>query len=341
MSVSVVICAYTERRWDDLVAAVESARAQSATGQVVLVIDHNAALLQRAESRWPDLEILPNAGVQGLSGARNTGTAAATCDLVAYLDDDARADEHWLEPMVDALTAPDVLGVGGRADPVWPRQQPWFLPRELYWVVGCTYTGQPETLAEVRNVMGCSMLFRRDQVLTVGGFSSDTGRVGSIPLGGEETDLCIRLRRSHPGSRILFEPRSVVHHRVSADRASWRYLLRRGFYEGVSKAVLSGRLGADDALESERAYSTVVLPRAVARSVLTGRPLAAAGIIVTFTVTVAGYLYGRTARRHVVPAHGGPAEPAVTGATDTVDRPPQVAEGEISCRSLDAREREQ
>jgi hypothetical protein len=188
-----------------------------------------------------------------------------------------------------------VLGAGGRAEPVWPARQPRFLPRELNWVVGCTFTGQPRALAEVRNVMGCSMLFRRDPVLEVGGFSSDTGRVGAIPLGGEETDLCIRLRRAHPGARIVFEPRSVVHHRVTDDRVTWRYLLRRGFYEGVSKSVLSRRLGAGAALESERTYTTVVLPRAVGRSLLTGRPVAAAGVIATFTVTVAGYVYGRAA----------------------------------------------
>lgn len=230
---------------------------------------------------------------QGLSGARNTGTAAASGDLVAYLDDDARADARWLEPLVAAVRAPDVLGVGGRADPVWPDGQPPFLPRELNWIVGCTFTGQPRALAEVRNIMGCSMLFRRKPVLAAGGFSADTGRVGAIPLGGEETDLCIRLRRAHPGARILFEPRSLVHHRVSADRVEWRYLVRRSFYEGVSKAVLSRRLGAGDALESERRYSSVVLPRAFVRYLGTGRPAAALGILVAFTVTVAGYGYGR------------------------------------------------
>jgi glucosyl-dolichyl phosphate glucuronosyltransferase len=295
--VSVVICAYTERRWDDLVAAVESAAAQGASAEVVLVIDHNPALLERAKSRWPEHRVLPNSGAQGLSGARNTGTEAAEHDLVAYLDDDARADALWLAPLVEAIDAPDVVGVGGRAEPVWPDRQPPFLPRELNWIVGCTFTGQPTSLAEVRNVMGCSMLFRRAPVLEVGGFSTDTGRVGSIPLGGEETDLCIRLRRADADRRILFEPRSFVNHRVSPDRVRWAYLVRRSFYEGVSKAVLSRRLGAGDALASERRYSTVVLPRAVVRSLLRGRPVAAAGIIVAFAATVAGYLYGPLASR--------------------------------------------
>jgi GT2 family glycosyltransferase len=293
--VSVVICAYTERRWDDVVAAVESAAAQRDTAEVLLVIDHNPALLARARARWPVHRVLANTGVRGLSDARNTGTAAAEHDLVAYLDDDARAEPRWLDFLTDAIAPPDVVGVGGRAVPLWPDRRPPFLVPELNWIVGCTFTGQPTSLAEVRNVMGCSMLFRRLPVLAVGGFSTDTGRVGSLPLGGEETDLCIRLRRARPGARILFEPRSVVHHRVSPDRVRWSYVVRRSYYEGISKAVLSTRLGAGDALASERRYSAVVLPRAVVRALLHGELVAAAGVVVTFAATVAGYLRGRVA----------------------------------------------
>lgn len=46
MKISVVICAYTEKRWDDVLAAVASVRAQSlAAHEVILVVDHNPALL--------------------------------------------------------------------------------------------------------------------------------------------------------------------------------------------------------------------------------------------------------------------------------------------------------
>jgi glycosyltransferase involved in cell wall biosynthesis len=291
--VSVVICAYTERRWHDLGDAVASAASQADAAEVLVVIDHAPALLARARAEWPQHVVLPNAHRQGLSGARNTGTEAAAHELVAYLDDDAIAAEGWLAPLVDVLLQPHVVGAGGKAVPIWPKAAPAFLPPELNWIIGCTFTGQPAHLERVRNVMGCSMLFRRDPVLAIGGFSSDTGRIGTIPLGGEETDLCIRLRQEQPDALVYFEPRSVVRHRVSADRVKFRYLCRRSFYEGVSKAVLSTRLGADDALESERRYTLVVLPVGVIRALLTRRPLAAVGIVTAFSATVAGYLYAR------------------------------------------------
>ena len=40
--ISVVICAYTEDRWDDLVAAVASVQGQSESPrEIVVVVDHN------------------------------------------------------------------------------------------------------------------------------------------------------------------------------------------------------------------------------------------------------------------------------------------------------------
>jgi hypothetical protein len=51
---SVVICAYSEQRWDGLVGAMESARAQTFPAtEVVLVIDHNGRLLRRARASFP------------------------------------------------------------------------------------------------------------------------------------------------------------------------------------------------------------------------------------------------------------------------------------------------
>ncbi|HLI56097.1 MAG TPA: glycosyltransferase, partial [Actinomycetota bacterium] len=46
---SVVVCAYTERRWDDLVAAVASLKAQTDPPfEIILSIDHNPELYARA-----------------------------------------------------------------------------------------------------------------------------------------------------------------------------------------------------------------------------------------------------------------------------------------------------
>ena len=295
---AVVICAYTQLRWGDLQDSVESAKRQPERPEVIVVIDHEPELFARAQARWPELLVVENAEERGLSGARNTGVARTEADVVAFLDDDATADDDWLGHLLAALDDPDVVGVGGHATPSWPTATgPGPYADELLWIVGCSYAGLPETAGDVRNVIGSSMAFRRDAILLAGGFRSGIGRVGNQPLGCEETELCIRIAQVRPGSRIRHEPRSNVSHRVSPDRVTWRYLLRRSYYEGISKAVLSRRVGTGRSLSSESTYLTRVVPGAIARelrAVGRGGLQRAAAITASVVATVAGYGVGRS-----------------------------------------------
>lgn len=294
---SVVICAYTLDRWTQLVEAVESVRVRPEVNEVVVVIDHEDRLLALARGRWPGITILPNVSQRGLSGARNTGVEAAAGRIVAFLDDDAVAEPQWAQRLLAAFELPDVVGVGGGATPVWPdgRGEELYAP-ELYWVVGCSHRGLPTTVTEVRNVIGCSMAFLRHSLVENGGFALDAGRIGTVPLGGEETDLCIRIRRADPRARIILDPHAMVRHHVSPDRVTRRYQRRRGWYEGVSKAILGRRLGAGDALSTERSYLVRVLPAAAGRELRRlgrggGARLVGLGLVTG--ATVAGYLVTR------------------------------------------------
>ena len=49
--------------------------------------------------------------------------------------------------------------------------------------------------ADLRNVIGCNMAFRATVFDTAGLFGEDLGRVGRVPYGCEETELCIRITR--------------------------------------------------------------------------------------------------------------------------------------------------
>jgi O-antigen biosynthesis protein len=310
LRISVVICAYTDRRWEDIVGAVASLRAQTRPpARTILVVDHNPPLLERAQAAFPDVRVVPNEGRQGLSGARNTGVAHAIGEVVAFLDDDARAEPDWLERLAAGYANPLVVGVGGAATPVWPGRRPRWLPPEFDWVVGCSFTGMPEAPAPVRNLIGANMSFRREVFGSVGGFTDGIGRVGSRPLGCEETELGIRLRQWRPGARLVYEPAAVVRHRVTADRTAWRYFCSRCFAEGISKAIVSRRVGAKDALETERRYVRSVLPRAIVRGLDPRRRhrsagVARAGAIVT-GLLLAGAGYARGLLASGAPGQGG------------------------------------
>src|SRR5512133_1387651 len=119
MEISVVICAFSERRWQDLAAALDSVRRQTRPArEIIVVIDHNEKLRADALSAWPDVSVLPNKHARGLSGARNTGASAARGDVVAFLDDDAQADERWLERLAAAYEDARVVAAGGTIEPV-------------------------------------------------------------------------------------------------------------------------------------------------------------------------------------------------------------------------------
>lgn len=310
-TVSVIICAYTDERWHDIVRGIDSLWDQThQPRQVVVVIDHNDDLLQRAADEFSAacgpmrIDVVANTMTRGLSGARNTGVTWCDGDIVAFLDDDARAgDDGWIAAMVAAYEDPDVAGVGGGATPNWDGvEQPAWFPAEFGWVIGCSYVGMPTEAEDVRNFIGCNMSFRREVFERIGFFTDGIGRVGKKPVGCEETEYCIRLHQQYPEARTVFDPRLDVFHRVSPDRRAFAYFRSRCWSEGLSKAIVARNVGATDGLESERSYATKVLPLGVLRGIgdgLRGRVSGfqrAAAIVIGLAWTAAGYGRGRLAR---------------------------------------------
>ncbi|UQI44354.1 glycosyltransferase [Streptomyces sp. HU2014] len=331
--VSVVICVYTEDRWGDILAAVASVADQSRPAlETLVVVDHNPALLRRLAKLYGDdgagapadrVRVLANAGPRGLSAGRNTGIAASSGEVIAFLDDDAVAERDWLRHFAEAYADPRVMAVGGRTQPVWEsRRRPAWFPEEFDWVVGCTYRGLPPGRVRVRNVLGGNASFRRSAFTVAGGFASGIGRDGDrLPLGCEETELCIRLTRAMPEAVLLIDDRAVIHHRVPAARERFGYFRTRAYAEGLSKALVSRSVGAREGLATERRYATRVLPAGVARGVrdaLLGRAGGAgrAGAIVAgVAVAAGGYALGR------VRAYRGGGRYAVAGVADVADVP--------------------
>jgi glucosyl-dolichyl phosphate glucuronosyltransferase len=294
----VVICAYTEERWDDVLAAVASVRAQSlAAHEVIVVVDHNPALLGRLRPALPDVKVIPNSGPQGLSGGKNTGVAASAGDIVAFLDDDAVAEAGWLSAMASGYDGANVAGVGGLTLPRWDGVAPQWFPEEFAWVVGCTYRGMVR--GPIRNLMGGNASFRREVFDVAGGFRSDIGRTASgRPLGCEETEFCIRLRQAAPETVLLYDDNAVIWHRVPAERARFAYFRSRCYAEGLSKALVTRSVGVGDGLASERRHAMVALPRGIARGLraaVSGDPSGlgrAASIVAGLAFTTFGYAAG-------------------------------------------------
>lgn len=295
---TVVICAYTEARWDLLSKGYRCVVEQLRDGdEIVVVIDFNPGLLARAVAEFDRATVLQNTGPTGLSGGRNTGVAAARGDVVVFLDDDAWPFPGWLDAYRNAFTSVDIGIVAGRVDAEWQGDGPpaWF-PLEFGWVVGCDYRGLPGDQEHIRNPIGANMAIRRDLILAVGGFSTDVGRVGTIPAGCEETELSIRISQAMPSLRKIRLTGARVGHVVPVNRQTWRYFASRCFHEGRSKKILADSVGSGDGLGSERTYVTRVLTSGFVRELfapLVGRltgPSRTVAITVGLAATATGYL---------------------------------------------------
>ncbi|WP_421119920.1 glycosyltransferase [Aquihabitans daechungensis] len=301
-TVTAVVCTHDLARWPLFAAAVESLQNQTQRpDEIVVVVDHNEVLERVVRAELPAVTVLANRYDKGLSGARNTAVEAARHDVVVFLDDDARAEDDWIERLVAVYEDPLVVAAGGAVDPEWETGRPSWFPEEFDWVVGCTYRGLPSVRSKVRNVIGANMSFRRSALELAGGFSADLGRVGADAAGCEETELCIRISQLDANARIVFEPAARVLHRVPADRSTVRYFARRCAAEGRSKAQVSEMVGSQAALASERAYVTRTLPAGLLSRV--GRTLrldhtgvAQAATLATGAVVVAAN-YARAGRR--------------------------------------------
>lgn len=288
MTVSIVICAYTMDRWEQLVAAVKSCVDQSLSPhEIVLVIDHNDELLERGVREITNASVVPNRSTKGLSGARNTGVAASTGDIVVFLDDDAYADTRWLENMTLPFRDPSVAGVGGWIIPRFEGSVPAWFPDTFYWILGCSYSGLPTSGSAIRNPIGASMAMRRSVFSSVGGFTSGLGRIGTVPLGCEETEICIRYKAAHPDDRFVLQRDAVVHHLAPASRLNWHYFWTRCWAEGLSKAAVASLVGSSSGLSAERRQVLFAMPKELIENVR-GARRDPKGAVIRSSLVVAG-----------------------------------------------------
>jgi glucosyl-dolichyl phosphate glucuronosyltransferase len=285
---SVVIACHSEERFDQLLAAVDSARRQvPAPDQVIIAVDNNPSLCDRLGSAVEGIEIVDHRGERGASAARNTGAARARNPYLVFLDDDVHAHRGWLHELLAPFADPRVIGTGGMTMPAWQGSRPRWFPAEFGWVVGASHTGLPTELAPVRNVWAENMAVRRSAFEAVGGFRDGFGKVGATSR-PEDTDLCIRIGVNSPGSWWAYVPTAVVDHFVPRARSTFSFFLRRCYWEGAGKVEMSAHLADQRDLDDERSYLTRTLPRAVVAHLGNGHPSRAFAILAGVALAAAG-----------------------------------------------------
>ena len=189
--------------------------------EVIVINDGSTDNLREIVEEYPfRLFNTPN---RGLSNARNLGMEMAAGEIVAYIDDDAYPDKHWLNYLAHAFMTSNHAGIGGPNIP--PPGDGMIAESVANAPGGPVHVLLTDDIAE--HIPGCNMAFRRDVLLEVGGCD------GKYRAAGDDVDLCWRIQEK--GYTIGFHPAAIVwHHRRNSVRMYWQQ--QKGY--GKAEALL-------------------------------------------------------------------------------------------------------
>jgi GT2 family glycosyltransferase len=218
--ISVVVCTYNGSK--TIWRALEMLTALEYPDYEVIVVSDGSTDRTDELVRQFDVRLIKTEN-RGLSSARNTGAEAATGEIVAYTDDDAYPDPHWLHFLAIGFESGDWAAMGG----------PNILPPGVGPVEECVSHspgGATHVLlsdVEAEHLPGCNLSVRRDRLLEVGGFDPQ------FITAGDDVDLCWRLQER--GWKLGYHPGAAVwHHSRDSVRRYWKQ--QRGY--GKAEAQL-------------------------------------------------------------------------------------------------------
>ncbi len=242
IKISIIVCTYNNVK--RLKEAVKSLVNQTLDKNLfeILVIDNNStdetiSQVKSFQSKFtlPEIRLIEEKK-QGLGYARNRGLKAAKGEYVAFIDDDAKADDHWLENgtkiMEDRKLKP--LVAGGVILPFYEERKPdWFKDEyeKRSW-------GEKERFLERdESLSGSNMIIRRAEAIKYGGFENKVGMKGRYLSVGEETSLFEKIWGHNKEANIFYSPKLIVYHLVPAFKMTVFYQLKRSLAAGLAKYI--------------------------------------------------------------------------------------------------------
>lgn len=248
--ISVAIC--TRNRAHSLPATLDSLLIQTYTNIEILVIDNGSstdATERLLRTQYPSIRYISEKCL-GLNNARNRAMSEARGEIVAFIDDDARADPDWAGALLPLFDDPKVMCAAGLVVPAaldTPGQdlfERYGYSKGFYRYTfrldapppscpGFPYKGYLGT--------GCNFALRRGTFALVDAFDPRLDMGTPVPGGGDH-DMFARIIRA--GYHLTYDPRPIVFHLHLDDLDTVVDRLgeyQESFMAFITKAMLSDR----------------------------------------------------------------------------------------------------
>jgi GT2 family glycosyltransferase len=233
MNLSIVVTTYD--RQDDLIECIQSIDRQFEPPEEIIVVadgDISTTRNRLEAAGFESVDCIAGKN-EGLPAARNAGAAAATGDVIAFVDDDVVLPPNWSRELRWTYEQfPEAVGVGGyvlnynpsginkaNVDSFGYRLlqglRKTFLHRKVghvspIGILWAPHVFMTSDLRRVDSLQGCNMSFKSD-VFDSYYFDEWYGTSGSAAC--EELDFCVRLSRN--GNSLIYNPRMVTLHKRS------------------------------------------------------------------------------------------------------------------------------
>ncbi len=231
--VSVIICTYNRAKY--LNKCIESLKKQVYQNfEIIVVNGPSTDETNQIIGIYPEIKLLRQEKLNGLSFARNIGIEASSGEIIAFIDDDAVADVNWIKYLVEGYVTESIGGVGG---PVFDITGKWYQFKNGY----ISKAGIPSFINEndlnynttkgnfFNYIMGTNSSFRKTILQNVGLFDE------KIKYYIDETDVCVRIIKSgfkikHIDNAIIFHEMAEGHNRKSPGEINWSEIIKNVIY---------------------------------------------------------------------------------------------------------------
>lgn len=199
---------------------------KNCTVSVVIARSRDSYLQTVQSLKGQVCEVIVVDGSKGLSYARNEGIKKAKNEIICFLDDDAIAHPNYINDLIEEFAQTQAEIIGGLVLPLG--EIPIWFPFEMHTMLAVSPVS--------REIYGCNLAVRKEVFKKIDFcFNERLGRKKGNLAGGEESELLSLAKEA--GIKIYRSNKAIVYHKVTEERKTYRYFVRRVFWEGRTQIL--------------------------------------------------------------------------------------------------------